>query len=393
MKNLLYMFSMFLLMMAFKPLYAQNSPYVVVTTSNGMNSNDLLVYTMDGKLMQTVPTQGKGGVPANMVGGSIAKMNDLVAVVNYNSQNVSLFSRQGSSFKLMQVIPAMSKPVSLAFGHNHLYILGTTTIESHMMNGNFVMERPDGSSRLLIGDGSGAQVGVLPSHLIISERSNTIELVELRNGIVTAMINPVQLPPPPDNDTPVGLVTRGDTAYVTIAHSDKVGIVKNGKLMSVLSTSPEKAPCWVTLSGQWLYSTNTPSKSITKFKVTDTGISIAELVAAKTQLEPSDVDAEGGVLATLSTGGGAAQLNFFQIDMNGNLKPMNTVSTSNTANGIAVINLQTPMNMNMNMQQQMQMQPQQQMQMQQQMPMNMQQQQMPMQQQRSMNMQQGRMPH
>jgi hypothetical protein len=77
------------------------------------------------------------------------------------------------------------------------------------MNGDLINEKPDGSSKLLVGDGSAAQVGVLGTQLIISERSNMIELVELKNGAVTENISPVQLPPPPKNDTPVGLVTRG----------------------------------------------------------------------------------------------------------------------------------------------------------------------------------------
>ncbi len=71
-----------------------------------------------------------------------------------------------------------------------------------------------------------AQVGLLTNQLIASERSRTIELIDLRDGIVTDKIQPVQLPPPPGNDTPVGLVTRGNAAYVTIAHSDKVGLVE-----------------------------------------------------------------------------------------------------------------------------------------------------------------------
>lgn len=341
MKNLFFIFSIFLLSLASSTIQAATSPYVVVTASNNTNSNELLIYDADGKLVQSLPTGGKGGVSPNIVGGGIAKSDNLVAVINYGSQSVSLFKQQGDAFKLAQVLPSVSKPVSLAFGHNHLYILGTTTIESHKLNGDFVMDRPDGTSRLYVGDGSAAQVGVLPNHLIISERSNTIELVELRDGVVTSNINPVQLPPPPGNDTPVGLVTRGDAAYVTIAHSDKVGLVKNGKLVTLLSSESQHAPCWLTLLGPWLFCSNTPSKTISRYKVTENSLVLDELIAVRVQSgEPSDIDAEDGILGVLDTGHGAAHVSQFQVDNNGNLRLLNTTSTANTANGVAVIKLQ-----------------------------------------------------
>ena len=339
MKKLYHVFSMVLLALGFNTIQAEVSPYAIATASNNADSNELLIYDAEGKLLQSLATKGKGGVPPHIVGGGIAKNDRFVAVINYGSQSVSLFKQQENSFKLLQVIPTISKPVSLAFGHNHLYVLGTTTIESHKLNGDSVVERPDGSSRLLVADGSAAQVGVLTKQLIISERSNMIELVELLDGVVTEKISPVQLPPPPGNDTPVGLATRGAAAYVTIAHSDKVGLVKYGKLIKVISSETQHAPCWLTLMGSWLFCSNTPSKSISRYQVSEDSLVLDELIAAKTQGEPTDIDAEEGIVAVLELGAGT-KVSRFHADSNGNLKLINSTSTANTANGIAIIKLQ-----------------------------------------------------
>jgi hypothetical protein len=339
MKKLFYCLSLFWCMLAFHTLQAE--AYVLVTASNDADNNELLVYDAQGKLLQSIATQGQGGIPSNKTGGGIAKKDYLVAVVNFGSQSVSLFKQQGNSFMLLQVLPTLSKPVSVAFGHNHLYILGTTSVESHQVNGDRVNERPDGSSRLLMADGSAAQVGVLPNHLIISEKTHTIELVDLRNGVVTDKVHAVQLPPAPNNDTPVGLVTRGDVAYVTIAHSDKVGIVRDGRLIALVSSGSQHAPCWLALTGPWLYSSNTPSKTISRYKVTNDSIVLVEPIAATIPGGgPSDIDCDNGLLAVLDTGGETGHLTQFQIIDEGKLKFINVMSTAKTANGIAIIKLQ-----------------------------------------------------
>lgn len=331
--------SLLLSVLALLPLQAQAVVYGVVTASNDANNNELLVYDANGKLLQTVSTGGNGGVSPNIIGGGIAKTDALVAVINYGSQTVSLFKQQDGALKLIKNIQALSKPVSLAFGHNHLYVLGTNTIESHKMDGDSVADQPDGSMRLYVGDGSAAQVGVLTKQLIISERSNTIELVELNDGVVTDKMNPIQLPPPPGNKTPVGLATRNDTAYVTIAHSDKVGLVKDGKLALVISSESQHAPCWLALMGEWLYCSNTPSRSLSKYKAGPDSLALVDLIAIKTQGESTDIDAQDGIVAVLERNNGTARITQFAADTNGNLKLSNSTATANTANGVAVIRL------------------------------------------------------
>lgn len=338
MKSFFYVFSLILSILSFSALQAETSPYLVVTISNDTNTNQLLVYDANGRQLQALSTGGQGGVGPHIVGGSVTSFKDFVAVINYNSQSVSLFKLEGGSFKLIQVIPALSNPVSLAFGHGHLYILGTNTIESHKMNGNVLIERPDSSARLFKGDGSAAQVGVLSNQLIISERSNTIEVADLQEGVLTGTIRPVQLPPPPKNNTPVGLATRGDDAYVTIAHSDEVGLVRNGKLEIVISSDDQHAPCWLTLLGPWLFCSNTPSKTISRYDVSNQRLVLAEPIAVRTRGEPTDIAAEGEIVAALELGE-KISITQFRLLSNGDLLPLNTVPTAKNAVGIAIVRL------------------------------------------------------
>lgn len=312
----------------------------VVTASNDPSNNALLVYNVQGELLQTLSTGGRGGVPPHIIGGGIAKNKSLLAVINFYSQNVSLFAFREGLYKLIQVVPAHSQPVSVAFGRNHLYILGTNTIESHLMKGERVEDRADGFANLLITDGSAAQVGFLGNQLIVSQRSNMIETVDLNNGTVTSSITPVQLPEPPYNKVPLGLATRGSSAYVTIAHSNEVGVVKDGHLESVISTETQQAPCWMTALNSWVFCCNTPSKSISRYNITDTSIEIAELIAIKTKGQPTDIDSNGTLVAAIELSESATNLSYFHVDTNGGLTLMNSFPTATSANGVAVVEVQ-----------------------------------------------------
>ncbi|HSL22685.1 MAG TPA: hypothetical protein VK886_14220 [Vicinamibacterales bacterium] len=115
----------------------------LIVTSSNTADNHLLVYDTVGTLIQEVPTLGQGGVGGNA--GGIATNIGTVAVVNFGSQTVSLFSRGEGGFELRQTVPTSSQPVSVAFGTTHLYVLGTTTVESHRSGPDGVEAHADGT--------------------------------------------------------------------------------------------------------------------------------------------------------------------------------------------------------------------------------------------------------
>jgi hypothetical protein len=318
---------------------AQGRSSLVLTASNG-DANQLLVYNDAGTLLQTVSTQGQGGAGSNA--GGIGVSGDLAAVVNFGSQSVAIFERNGDAFALRQVLPALSQPVSVAFGKDHLYVLGTTTVESHRVRGNRVTDAADGSAVLLRADGSAAQVGVTGNQIVITEKSGAVELVALRGGAVEGSPQAVALPAGVD-DTPFGFTTRGSRAYITIAHSDAIALVRDGAFVASAATGTpngagEHSPCWIALSGAYLFSTNSPSHSISRLVATGHSVVLDEAVAARLAGAPIDVAAEGDLLAVVETNdGGLSHLNLFRIGADGELTLAAARAIAGSANGVAIV--------------------------------------------------------
>ncbi len=312
---------------------------LIVTSSNAIG-NQLLVYDTAGNLAESVPTLGQGGVGQNA--GGVATADGTIAVVNFGSQSVSLFSRGGAGFELRQVIPTASQPVSVAFGKDHLYVLGTTTVESHRIAADGADAVADGTVALIVGDGSAAQVGVVGDRLIVTEKSGTIENIELRAGAVAGSPLAVALPAE-GNSTPFGFAVRGSNAYVTFAGSDVVGVVKNATLTAaaVIGTpggAGQHSPCWAALAGPYLFTTNSPSHSISRLVAGGRNIAVDAPVAAQTGGAPIDIAADGELVAVLeSNDGGVAHVTQFRMDGDGNLAQTASTAIASPANGVAIV--------------------------------------------------------
>jgi hypothetical protein len=314
---------------------------LVVTSTNG-TPNALLVYNRAGTLLQTVPTSGAGGVGGNA--GGVTAVGSTVAVVNFGSKSVSLFARIGGRLQLIQTVPTVSPPVSVALDSDHIYVLGTTTVESHRRWGLVTAPSADGTGALVKADGSSAQVGILNGQLIITEKSGIVELIGLNQGAVTGTASAVAITPK-DSNTPLGLVTNAGSGYVTLAHSDEIGLIRDGALTDIVATGSgfptgpgQQAPCWITRSGQFLYTANTPSHSISRLVATSTSISLDQPVAASTTGAPSDIAAEDGLLAVLEGGSdGSHHLTQFKIADDGSLAMTVSTAIAGSANGAAIV--------------------------------------------------------
>jgi hypothetical protein len=313
-------------------LQAQNT--VVVTASNA-SPNQLLVYNSSGALIQTVPTGGQGGVSGNS--GGIEARGNQVAVVNFGSNSVSLFEQGESGFQLTQSVPTVSSPVSVAFGGNHLYILGTTTVESHRIIGSQATASPDGVVTLLVADGSAAQVGVLLNQLIITEKSNMIETVNLlHDGSVSG--TPTEVANIPANvNTPFGLVTRAGDAYVTIAHANEISLVRNGTIVTTTNSGSQSSPCWLALDGAFLFSSNSPSLSVSKYAAFGQKIVQETAVAAQFNGDPTDIASGEGLVAVNDSNATVSHLSIFSVDGDGNLTLLAVDTLGLGANGVAIV--------------------------------------------------------
>jgi hypothetical protein len=312
---------------------------LIVTASNTAN-NQLLIYNTKGALLKRIPTEGQGGVGGNA--GGIAQNHDRLAVVNFGSGTVTVFAkdRERAAFHLEQLISTLSSPVSVAFGQDHLYILTATHVESHRIDRSGVHVRADGETALLVGDGSAAQVGTLEDQLIFTEKSNAIETVHLNaNGAIAGTATLVANIPTNVN-APFGLVTRGNDAYVTIAHADEISLVRHDAVLTVTGSGTQHAPCWVTLDGPFLFSANSPSSTVSRYAVY--GQRIVQDAAIVTTLggNPTDITYRDGLAAVIDGDGTNSHVSVFKVDEDGNfsLKGVATVSGVAT-NGIAIVRM------------------------------------------------------
>lgn len=310
----------------------------LIVTSSNTASNELLVYNTSGALVEQIKTGGAGGVSGNA--GGIAQNHDLLAVVNFGSGNVSVFKKSGGATPLHegQLVPAITNPVSVAFGRNHLYILTATHIESHRIDRFGVSSSADGEAQLLHADGSAAQVGVLEGQLVITEKSNAIETVNLtRQGSVTGATQLVANIPSNVN-APFGLATRGNDAYVTIAHANEISLVRNNSVLTVTGSGTQMAPCWVTLDGPFLFSANSPSRSVSRYAVYGQKIIRDAAVVATFNGNPTDITYRDNLAAVVDGNGSASHVSIFDVDGDGNFTLKTTVTLGSAAtNGIAIV--------------------------------------------------------
>jgi len=311
-----------------------NSPTRIVTASNAA-TNQLLVYNSADKLVQTVSTGGKGGASGNA--GGIAAYKDLVAVVNFGSKTVSIFKHAGGSFVLRNTIPTASSPLSVAFRHDHLYILGATTVESHQVSDGWVSSGTDGEAPLLHADGTAAQVGVLDHELILTEKSNAIETVSLGwDHAITGEANLVA-DIPANVNAPFGLATRDNEAYVTIAHANEISLVRHDAVLTVTGSGTQNAPCWLALDGPFMFSSNSPSQSVSRYAVYGEKIVQDAAVVATFVGDPTDIAYRHELAAVIDDASGISRLSIFHVDEDGNftLKGVSTINSA--ANGVAII--------------------------------------------------------
>jgi hypothetical protein len=322
---------------------------LVVTMTNDPSDNQLRVYDAETQvLLQTLSTQGKGGVGGNARG---IKQHDgrLVAVVNNGSNNVALFRRDGDVLKFDRVVATTSAPVSVDFGNDHLYVAGATTVDSFALHQNSV-EWLDGTADLALAGGgtppagSAGQVGVINERqLLVTLKTDpdpgTIDVIALDRGRVTGSA-PTAVPAPSGALAPFGFATYPDgTALITLAHSNQDGLFRDGAFASVVDAG-QQASCWMTRAGKYVFVANTGSRTISRLAGTGSNIFVDGLVAAQVPTgAPADLDADSGVLGVIDHGAGQSHLSVFAYNRFGELAatgPAITVGVPD-ANGVAIL--------------------------------------------------------
>jgi hypothetical protein len=328
-----------------QPAAANRAPLFLTATN--ATDNSLAVINTRTQEIDYVPTGGAGGASGNA--GGVAVSGNLAAAVNFGSSNVTIFQRRGNAMEPMQMIKTTSQPVSAAFGHNHLIVLGLTTVESFPVYGNTVGNN-DGIVHLLRADGTAAQVVTYAGGAVYAEKSGDIAEVTISTNGASGVSGPnisVPLPAAPNNNTPFGMAARGNNVYVTIAHSDLEALVVNGQIVNTAAGPTPymdpfgniiHAPCWNALSGQFLFSSDSPGKQLLRYLVSDSNVFFDKAGAAKLAGTPTDLYVEGSLLGVIDSGDGTnSNASVFSIDAEGELTLRFTMKIAGAINGAAII--------------------------------------------------------
>jgi hypothetical protein len=317
--------------------------------TNDPTSNAIQVYdARTSGWLQTLPTQGKGGVGGNARGVK-QEAGEIVAVVNNGSNTVAVFRRYQDGLKFEQLVVTTSAPVSIDFANGHMYVAGATTVDSFVVHGNHVGALDGTTSLQLMGgivppNGSTAQVGVIDDRrLLVTLKTDpdpgTVDVVPLDHGAI-ANDAPTAVSAPPGTLTPFGFSVYPDgTALITLAHSSQDGLFRDGGFTAVIAAG-QAAPCWSTRVGKYVFTANTGSKTVSRVVATGSNIFVDSPVAAAISTgAPSDVDAARGVLGVIDHGAGQSHLTLFTYNAFGELQaigPATTLGIPN-ANGVAIV--------------------------------------------------------
>ncbi len=178
------------------------------------------------------------------------------------------------------------------------------------------------ANQLMFFDSSGALLATLPT--------------QGQGGVSGSAVMVANIPA--NIDTPLGLVTRNDEAYVTLAHADEISLVRDNAVLTTTPSGTQHAPCWVALDGPFLFSSNSPSMSVSRYAVYGQQIIQDAAVAAQFNGNPTDIAYRTGLAAVIDSNGSAAHVSVFAVDEDGNMT-LQGLATLNgmSLNGVAIV--------------------------------------------------------
>jgi len=109
-------------------------------------------------------------------------------------------------------------------------------------------------------------------------------------------------------------------------------------VLAVTPSVTQHAPCWVALDGPFLFSANSPSKSVSRYAVYGQKIVQDAPVVAQFTGGPTDIAYRDGYAAVVDAAGGASRVSIFRVDEDGNFTLSGVAALGNTpTNGVAIV--------------------------------------------------------
>ena len=322
----------------------------VYLISNDPGGNSVLVFDRqpDGSLVAAapVPTGGLGSGGGLGSQGAVVVSDDgnwLVAV-NPGSDDVSLFGIDDGQLVLVDTETSGGDiPVSVTVHRRMLYVLnaGSDTIAGLRIEHSQLAPIAGSTQPLSSAGAGGAQIEFTPSgrQLVVTEKNtNLVDVFHVgRDDRAAAAVTN-----PSNGATPFGfafdragrlIVSNADGGAPDASSLTSYDVKRDGTVVSLDGPDPtnQTAACWVVVTGngQFAYTTNTGSASITGYRIDRNGsltILDDDGVTATTEAGPIDFDLtdDSRLLYTLNSG--SHSISIHRVGRDGELEALGVTS-------------------------------------------------------------------
>ena len=260
-----------------------------------------------GATTQSIPV-GNTVSAAGGIGGSLVRHESSILVTNLDDGAVLLQESRGRLRNPTKLRTAGEGSLSGALSDRGAYVLTATRV-LFFASGR---TQPTTSQRLLIGDGSAAQVTLAGGYAYVSEKNGSLEAFPLgHDGNLVGSAQPVSGVPA---GVIVGIAGHDDLVVAPVAHlasnANQAAVPVVGGLDAVqLVQTKEVAACWTATSRDQACVSNPGSMTISCGHIGPGGFTSYTAAAANpTGDAVFDLDLRGGIVGVLAVRDGAPQL-------------------------------------------------------------------------------------
>lgn len=329
----------------------------VFVETNDLGGNNIVAYsrTADGALTRagTFASGGLGGAQAGAVVDRLAsqgalaldRVHDLLYAVNAGSDSLSVFSVDGATLELQQVLPTNGDfPSSVTVHGNLVYVLnagGEGSVQGFRVTGNRLTQVHDGWRALGLANAnppffltSPGQVGFSPdgSRLLVATKGSTSSIdvfsVEANGSLSAAPVVNAAATPAPFSFT-FDAVGRLVSAEAGISAVTTYTLGSDGTLSNAQSLPDGQAAlCWITQANGFFYVANAGSNTISGYSLSASGTPSllgATGVVGHTEAGAIDMAVTPDGKFLYAESGGAGTVDVFATNSDGSLTELSIV--------------------------------------------------------------------
>jgi 6-phosphogluconolactonase (cycloisomerase 2 family) len=317
----------------------------------------------DGTLSldRTYPTGGKGGILAGSVVDHLASQgaltydarHALLYAVNAGSNTVSVFAVHGDDLSLRQVVRSGGTfPVSVAAHDDRVYVLNAEdggSIQGYLVFGDHLLRIPQWNRSLGLDPAAVPQFTHTPgqvtftpdgSRLIVTTKANTnaIDVFGLnrRTGpsakpVVTVKPGSVPFAVSFDPAGHLAVTETGTNSLVTYRLNDNDTLTQ----LDAVPTG-QAATCWVVPIGNFLFTSNTGSATISRYHSSGDG-QLALLGATPSDAGTVDASATANGRYLYVQTGAAGIVDEFRVHSDGSLTPIGSITVADAVGGEGIV--------------------------------------------------------